>query len=320
MAEVVSLRDAVADLIHDGDTIAMEGFTHLIPFAAGTRSSAADGGPDPHPDDPGPDLRPADRRRLRGANSSSPGAGTRVSAPCIVSATRSKHGWPRPLEIEEHSHAAMAAAYHAGASGLPFAVLRGYVGTDLPRRPDHPFHHVPVHGRGARGGARLTPDVGIVHAQRADRHGNVLIEGIVGVQKEVVLASRRSIVTVEEIVDDLAPPSPNSVSCPAGPSTCRRRGARGRRALLRTRLLPARQRLLQGLGRHRAGSGDLPRMDARARGCGTGAAVTTTGDAEELMTVAASRALRNDDVCFVGIGAPSAACNLAVPPMRPTWS
>jgi glutaconate CoA-transferase subunit A len=116
-----------------------------------------------------------------------------------------ENGWPAPLELEEHTHAGMAAAYAAGAAHLPFAVLRGYRSTDLAARTrvatvvcpftDEDLAAVPAH----------RPDVGVVHAQRTDRNGNVQLWGIVGVQKEVVLASARSIVTVEEVVDELTP-------------------------------------------------------------------------------------------------------------------
>jgi glutaconate CoA-transferase subunit A len=117
-----------------------------------------------------------------------------------------QNGWPRPLEVEEHSHAGMANRYAAGAAGLPFAVLRGYTGTDLPsvtaniRTVTCPFT-----GEVLTAVPALRPDVTVVHAQRADRHGNVQVWGITGVHKEAVLAARRSLVTVEEIVDELAP-------------------------------------------------------------------------------------------------------------------
>ena len=103
-----------------------------------------------------------------------------------------ERGWPRPLEIEEHSHSAMAHAYAAGAAGMPCAIFRGYRGSDLREgQPEHQVHHLPVHRRGAGGGARrIGPDVTIIHAQKADRAGNVLVEGIVGVQKEAVLAAQ----------------------------------------------------------------------------------------------------------------------------------
>jgi glutaconate CoA-transferase subunit A len=127
-----------------------------------------------------------------------------------------ENGWPRPLELTEHSHAAMANAYAAGASGLPFAVLRGYVGSDLvDLNPDIATIKCPFTGERVAAVPALRPDVAIVHAQRADRAGNVLIEGIVGVQKETVLAAHRAIVTVEEIVDDLMAPSHNSVVLPS---------------------------------------------------------------------------------------------------------
>ncbi|MGH7002993.1 MAG: CoA transferase subunit A, partial [Alphaproteobacteria bacterium] len=127
-----------------------------------------------------------------------------------------ENAWPRALEIEEHSHAAMANAYEAGAANLPFAMLRGYVGADLPKVNAHIRSIAcPFTGEVLAAVPAIRPDVAIIHAQRADRKGNVLIEGIVGVQKEAVLAARRSIVTVEEIVDDLDPASPNSVVLPA---------------------------------------------------------------------------------------------------------
>jgi glutaconate CoA-transferase subunit A len=111
-----------------------------------------------------------------------------------------------PLEIEEHSHAGMANRYVAGASGLPFAVLRGYTGTDLPAQTDtiKPIT-CPFTGEQLTAVPALNPDVTIVHAQRADRAGNVQLWGIAGVQKEAVLAAKRSLVTVEEVVDELEP-------------------------------------------------------------------------------------------------------------------
>jgi glutaconate CoA-transferase subunit A len=116
-----------------------------------------------------------------------------------------EHGWPRPLELIEHSHAGMAAAYASGAANLPFGVLRGYVGTDLVERTPLAAITCPFTGEELAAVPAHRPDVGIVHAQCADRAGNVQLWGITGVQKEVVLASERSLVTVEEIVDDLEP-------------------------------------------------------------------------------------------------------------------
>jgi glutaconate CoA-transferase subunit A len=115
-------------------------------------------------------------------------------------------GWPVPLEIEEHSHAGMANRYVAGASGLPFAVLRGYAGTDLPLHTDTiSTVTCPFTGEELAAVRAVNPDVTVVHAQRADRAGNVQMWGILGVQKEAVLAASRAIVTVEEVVDVLDP-------------------------------------------------------------------------------------------------------------------
>jgi glutaconate CoA-transferase, subunit A len=116
-----------------------------------------------------------------------------------------ENGWPRPLELEEHTHAGMAAAYAAGAAGLPFGALHGYRRTDLAERTRVATLTCPFTGEAVTAVPAHRPDVGIVHAQRADRRGNVQLWGIVGVQKEVVLASARSLVTVEEVVDELTP-------------------------------------------------------------------------------------------------------------------
>jgi glutaconate CoA-transferase subunit A len=125
-----------------------------------------------------------------------------------------EHGWPEPLELEEHSHAAMAAAYAAGASRLPFGLLRGYAGTDLVERTRVAWVTCPFTGEELAAVPALNPDVGIIHAQQADEAGNVQLWGISGVQKETVLASKRSLVTVEEIVSELEP-RPGSVVLPS---------------------------------------------------------------------------------------------------------
>src|SRR5262245_44962497 len=118
-----------------------------------------------------------------------------------------EHDWPAPLEIEEHSHAAMAAAYAAGASGLPFAMLRGYAGTDMPRHnPNIRWVACPFTSERLAAVPALRPDVTILHAQQADRNGNVRLWGIIGVQKEAALAARRVVVTVEEVVEDFDAP------------------------------------------------------------------------------------------------------------------
>jgi glutaconate CoA-transferase, subunit A len=110
-----------------------------------------------------------------------------------------------PLRLEEHSHAAMASAYDAGAANLPFAVLRAYRGTELPSvNPEIRTVTCPFTGEVLSAVPSIRPDVTIIHAQRADRAGNVEIDGIIGVQKEAALAARRTIVTVEEMVPELA--------------------------------------------------------------------------------------------------------------------
>jgi glutaconate CoA-transferase subunit A len=126
-----------------------------------------------------------------------------------------ENGWPNPITIEEHSHAAMANAYEAGAANLPCAILRGYIGADLAKvNPNIRHITCPFTGETLAAVPAIRPDVAVVHAQRADREGNVLIEGILGVQKETVLAAKRALVTVEEIVDDFGPRSLNAVILP----------------------------------------------------------------------------------------------------------
>ena len=214
MAEVVPLNEAVAGLVHDGDAVALEGFTHLIPHAAG-HELIRQGRRDLTLVRMTPDvvydqlIGVGAARRLVFSWGGNPGVGSLHRLRDAV-----EHGWPAPLELEEHSHAGMAAAYAAGAANLPFGVLRGYAGTDLATRTrlatvtcpftDEELAAVPAH----------RPDVGVIHAQQADRAGNVQLWGIAGVQKEAVLASKRSIVTVEAIVDSLEP-RPGGVFLPS---------------------------------------------------------------------------------------------------------
>src|SRR3954452_18343360 len=214
MGQIVSLSDAVAELVHDGDTVALEGFTHLIPFAAG-HEIIRQGRRDLTLVRMTPDLI---YDQLIGAGCAKALVFSWGGNPGVGSLHRFRdavqNGWPAPLAIEEHSHAGMANRYAAGAAGLPFAVLRGYAGTDLPSRTGtvKPIT-CPFTGEMLTAVPALNPDVGIVHAQRADRHGNVQFWGITGVHKEVVLASARSLVTVEEVVDEL-PPTPGAVVLP----------------------------------------------------------------------------------------------------------
>ncbi len=215
MPAFLSLQDAVATYVRDGMTLALEGFTHLIPFAASheiIRQRRCDltlvrMTPDLIYDQM---IGMGCARKLIFSWGGNPGVGSLYRLRDAV-----ERGWPGPLEIEEHSHAAIAAAYAAGAAGLPCAILRAYVGSDLARyNANIRFVTCPFTGELLAAVPAIRPEVGIVHAQRADRDGNVLLEGIVGVQKEVVLAATHALVTVEEIVDDLRAPSPNAVILP----------------------------------------------------------------------------------------------------------
>ena len=200
---IVSLGDAVEELVRDGDVVALEGFTHLIPHAAGhelirrgkRELTLVRMTPDVVYDQL---IGMGCARKLVFSWGGNPGVGSLHRFRDAV-----EHGWPQSLELEEHSHAGMAAAYAAGAANLPFGVLRGYTGGDLPARTRVAAVTCPFTGEELAAVPAHRPNVGIVHAQQADRHGNVQLWGILGVQKEVVLASERSIVTVEEIVDEL---------------------------------------------------------------------------------------------------------------------
>ncbi|MGH8867061.1 MAG: CoA transferase subunit A [Actinomycetes bacterium] len=215
MGEIVPLGEAVEALVRDGDTVALEGFTHLIPFAAGQeiirqrrrRLTLVRMTPDLLYDQM---IGMGCAEKMIFSWGGNPGVGSLHRFREAV-----QEGWPAPLEIEEHSHAGMANRYVAGASGLPFAVLRGYAGTDLPEFTDtiKPVT-CPFTGERLTAVPALNPDVGIIHAQQADRAGNVAMWGITGVQKEAVLASARSLVTVEEVVDALEP-RPGAVVLPS---------------------------------------------------------------------------------------------------------
>ena len=215
MPRFLSLAEAVEEVIRDGDTVAMEGFTHLIPYAAGhevirqqrRRLTLIKMTPDLLYDQL---IGMGCAEKLVFSWGGNPGVGSLHRLRDAV-----ENGWPHPLAIEEHSHAAMANAYEAGAAGLPCAIFRGYIGVDLPKvNPRIKHITCPFTGERLAAVPAHRPDAAIVHALKADRDGNVLLEGIVGVQKEVVLASKRSIVTVEEIVDDFGPRSFNAVILP----------------------------------------------------------------------------------------------------------
>ncbi len=206
MNRTVSLKEAVVEHVHDGDAVALEGFTHLIPHAAG-HEIVRQGRRDLTLYRMTPDvvydqlIGMGAAKRVVFSWGGNPGVGSLHRLRDAV-----ERGHPHPIEIEERSHADIANAYVAGASGLPFAVLRGYAGSDLPKHNDR-IRTVtcPFTGEVLTAVPSIRPDVTIIHAQQADRAGNVQLWGIAGVQKEAALAARRVIVTVEEIVERIVP-------------------------------------------------------------------------------------------------------------------
>jgi glutaconate CoA-transferase subunit A len=216
VSRFLSLSAAVRELVHRGETVALEGFTHLIPFAAG-HEIIRQGIDDLTLIRMTPDLLydqmigSGSAKKIVFSWGGNPGVGSLHRLRDAV-----ERGWPHPIEIEEHSHAAMAHAYAAGAAGMPSAFFRGYLGSDLPSvNANVKFVQCPFTGETLAAVPAHRPDVAIVHAQQADRQGNVLFEGIVGVQKEAVLSARRSLVTVEEVVEAFPRTSPNAVILPS---------------------------------------------------------------------------------------------------------
>jgi glutaconate CoA-transferase subunit A len=216
-SKIASMPDAIGELVRDGDTVAIEGFTHLISFAAGHEIirqgrrdlTLARMTPDLIYDqmiaagvarklifswlgNPGVGGLGAIRRRTEPATSDVPGPDGQVGEGRLVR-----------LELEEYSHFGMVGRYTAGAANLPFYPLRSYFETDMPRANpmirelDSPFDNGKVYAV-----PPLKPDVTIVHAQRADAAGNTQIWGLLGCQKEAAFAADRVIVVVEELVDE----------------------------------------------------------------------------------------------------------------------
>ncbi len=201
-SKVVSMRDAVAAHVRDGDTVVIEGFTHLICFAAGheiIRQRRRDLTlcrltPDLIYDQM---IAAGCARKLVFSWAGNPGAGS------LHAFRRAVEKGDPPLEIEEYSHFGMVARLAAGAARLPFWVMRNYMGTDLPAvNPRIRTVTCPYTGEELATVPALNPDVTIIHAQRADRNGNTQVWGLLGVQKEAAFASRRVIVVVEELVDE----------------------------------------------------------------------------------------------------------------------
>src|ERR1700761_4879526 len=161
MAEIVSLSEGVAATVNDGDSVALEGFTHLIPFAAG-HEVLRQGRRELELIRMTPDLLydqmigVGAARKLVFSYGGNPGVGSLHRFRDVI-----EHGWPHPIEIEEHSHAGMANRYVAGASKLPFAVMRGYTGTDLVKHTRVATVVCPFTGEELTAVPALNPDVSI---------------------------------------------------------------------------------------------------------------------------------------------------------------
>ena len=216
MSKVASMRDAVADLVHDGDVVAIEGFTHLISFAAGHEIirqrkrdlTLARLTPDLIYDQM---VAAGTARKLVFSWLGNPGVGGLHAI-----RRRVEDADPAPLELEEYSHFGMVGRYTAGAANLPFYPLRSYFESDLPKanpliRPIRsPFGEETVYAV-----PPLKPDVSVVHAQRADAEGNTQMWGLLGCQKEAAFAAERVIVVVEELVsEDVIRADPNRTVIP----------------------------------------------------------------------------------------------------------
>lgn len=215
MEKFQDLKTAVAENLHDGDVVAFEGFTHLIPHAA-AHEAIRQGRKDLTLVRMTPDviydqmIGMGMAKKLVFSYAGNPGVGLLRRLRDAV-----ENGWPNRPEVEEHSHAAMANAYEAGASGLPCAIFRGYLGAGLEQvNPNIKRVQCPFTGEMLAAVPSVRPDVTFIHAQKADRKGNVLVEGIIGIQKEAVLAAKRAVVTVEEIVDDFDDVHPNACILP----------------------------------------------------------------------------------------------------------
>jgi glutaconate CoA-transferase subunit A len=215
MAEFLSLHDAVARNLHAGDSVAFEGFTHLIPHAAAHEAIRQGIGdlilirmtPDIIYDQM---IGMGLARKVVFSFAGNPGVGLLRRMRDAV-----ENGYPRPIATVEHSHSAMAQAYEAGASGLPLAVFRGYKGADLPKvNPEIKSITDPFTGEELAAIPAHRPDATFIHAQKASQQGDVLIEGIIGVQKEAALAARRVVVTVEEVVPSFKGLHPNLTILP----------------------------------------------------------------------------------------------------------
>ena len=200
---LLSLRDAIATYVKDGASLALEGFTHLIPFAAG-HEIIRQQRRGLHLIRMTPDLiydqmiGMGCASRLTFSWGGNPGVGSLHRLRDAV-----ESGWPQPLALAEFTHAEMAVAYQAGASGLPCGLMPRPVASDLAKVPTASVRELrcPFTGDALALVPALKPDVTILHAQQIDARGNVLIRGIVGAAKEAAMAAKQLLVTVEEQVD-----------------------------------------------------------------------------------------------------------------------
>lgn len=215
MAQFVSLAQAVKDNLNSGDTVAFEGFTHLIPYAAG-HEAIRQGFRDLTLIRMTPDVLYDQMvgmgmaKKLVFSYAGNPGVGLLRRVRDAI-----ENGYPNKPEVEEHSHSAMAMAYEAGAANLPLAVFRGYKGAGLPAvNANIRSITCPFTGEELAAIPSVRPDVSFIHAQKANRRGDVLVEGIIGIQKEAVLAAKRAVATVEEVVDDFEGVHPNACILP----------------------------------------------------------------------------------------------------------
>ncbi len=214
--KLTSMHDAIAAYVHDGDTVAIEGFTACICFAA-AHEIIRQGRRDLVLCRMTPDLvydqmiAAGCARKMIFSYLGNPGVG---SLHCVRRAV--EKGLPRPIELEEYSHFGMVGRYLAGAYRLPFFPLRSYRGSDLPLvTPLIRFVDSPYGDETIAVVPPLNPDVAILHAQRADREGNTQLWGLLGVQKEAAFAAHRVIVVVEEIVEnDVIRSDPNRTVIP----------------------------------------------------------------------------------------------------------
>jgi glutaconate CoA-transferase, subunit A len=212
------MREAISAYVHDHCTLVIEGFTHLICFAAAheiirqrrRELTLCRLTPDLIYDQM---IAAGCARKLVFSWAGNPGAG---SLHAFRRAAERKTG-AATLELEEYSHFGMVARFSAGAARVPFWPLRNYMGTDLPRaNPRIRSVVCPFTGETLAAVPALNPDVTIVHAQRADAAGNTQIWGLLGVQKEAAFASKRVIVVAEELVDESVIRSdPNRTIIPA---------------------------------------------------------------------------------------------------------